>query len=62
MYFNTSSSKIFLDMLHKFSNMYDDGHNIEIHWFYSEDDEDMLVAGEIYSEKLRVPFKFINYE
>ena len=33
------------------------------HWFfhYDEDDEDMLEAGEDYSDLLDLPFKFIEY-
>jgi len=61
-YFNTSSSKLILDMMRKFASMYSDGHDIEIHWYYTEDDEDMLEAGEIYAERVKVPLKLINYE
>lgn len=61
-YFNTSSSKLILDMMRKFANMYQDGHDIEVHWYYTEDDEDMLEAGEIYAERVKVPMKLINYE
>ncbi|MCK4664794.1 MAG: DUF1987 domain-containing protein [Bacteroidales bacterium] len=60
-YFNTSSSKILLDILRKFNDIHEKGHDIQIHWYYTEDDEDMLEAGEIYAEKVKVPFKFINY-
>lgn len=61
-YFNTSSSKLILDMMRKFATMYSDGHDIEIHWYYTEDDEDMLEAGEIYAERVKVPLKLINCE
>ena len=61
-YFNTSSSKLILDMMRKYANMYQEGHDIEIHWYYTEDDEDMLEAGEIYAERVKVPIKLINYE
>ena len=59
-YFNTSSSKLILDMMRKFAYMYQEGHDIEVHWYYTEDDEDMLEAGEIYSERTKLPFKLIN--
>jgi SiaC family regulatory phosphoprotein len=36
--------------------------DIEVHWYYFEDDEDMLEAGEIYAERVKVPMKLINCE
>ena len=59
-YFNTSSSKLILDMMRKFAKMHEDGYDVEVHWYYTEDDEDMLEAGEIYSERTKLPFKLIN--
>jgi SiaC family regulatory phosphoprotein len=61
-YFNTSSSKLILDMMRKFATIYQNGHDIEVHWYYFEDDEDMLEAGEIYAERVKVPMKLINCE
>lgn len=60
-YFNTSSSKIFLDMMQKFGEMYHNGHDLEVYWYYYEDDEDMMEAGEIYAERVNIPFQFIDY-
>ncbi len=31
-----------------------------INWYYEEDDEDMLEAGEDYESIIRVPFKMIE--
>lgn len=61
-YFNTSSSKLILDMMRKFAYIYENGHDIEVHWYYTEDDEDMLEAGEIYAERVKVPIKLINWD
>ena len=35
------------------------GHIVEINWRFREDDEDMLEAGEIYAERLSMPFNLI---
>jgi hypothetical protein len=56
-YFNTSSSKCILDIFKILEGMFKAGRNVEIVWFYEEDDEDMLEAGEDYASIIRVPFK-----
>lgn len=33
--------------------------DVEVHWYYFEDDEDMMEAGEIYAERINFPFKLI---
>ncbi len=59
MYFNTSSSKIILDILKRFEVIKKSGHKVEINWIFREDDEDMQEAGEIYSERVDVKFNLI---
>jgi hypothetical protein len=59
LYFNTASSKIILDILTIFEEMIEDKHDVLIRWYYAETDEDMLDAGEEYSEMVEVPFEFI---
>ncbi len=61
-YFNTSSSKCILDVLKKLEAIAKAGHDIIINWFYEEDDEDMLEAGEDYQSIIKVPFKMIETE
>jgi hypothetical protein len=56
-YFNTSSSKCILDIFKVLEGMFKAGRNVEIVWYYEEDDEDMLEAGEDYESIVRVPFK-----
>ena len=58
-YFNTSSSKIFLDILKRLELIKNSGNNVLVNWIFKEDDEDMLGAGEIYSERVDVPFNLI---
>ncbi|MDG2210244.1 MAG: DUF1987 domain-containing protein [Flavobacteriales bacterium] len=55
-YFNTSSSKCLMDLLKRIEKS-----PIEatILWYYEEEDEDMLEAGEDYSAIVNIPFKLI---
>jgi hypothetical protein len=61
-YFNTSSSKCILDVFKKLESIHKSGHEVLINWFYEEDDEDMLEAGEDYQSIIRIPFKMIEIE
>ncbi len=61
-YFNTSSSKCLLDLFKKLEGMHKSGNDITIKWYYEEDDEDMLEAGEDYQSIINVPFKMIEVE
>ncbi|MDP4826940.1 MAG: DUF1987 domain-containing protein [Flavobacteriales bacterium] len=58
-YFNTSSSKCILDLFKKLEAV---NHEIVINWYYEEDDEDMLEAGEDYDAIINIPFKMIEIE
>jgi len=59
-YFNTSSSKCILDVFKKLEAIHKAKHNVEVNWYYEEDDEDMLEAGEDYESIIRIPFKMIE--
>jgi len=59
-YFNTSSSKCILDVFKKLEAIHKTKHDVVINWYYEEDDEDMLEAGEDYESIIRVPFKMIE--
>lgn len=59
-YFNTSSSKIFLDIMKKFEIINRSGSRCVINWYYKEDDEEILEAGEIYSERVNLPFNILS--
>jgi hypothetical protein len=61
-YFNTSSSKVFLDIMMALEQLQENEHNIIINWHYIDDDEDMLEAGEGYDELIDVPFNYISYK
>lgn len=59
-YFNTSSSKCILDVFKKLEVIHKAKNEVLINWYYEEDDEDMLEAGEDYESIIRVPFKMIE--
>lgn len=61
-YFNTSSSKCILDIFKKLEAIKLSGKDVVINWYYEEDDEDMLEAGEDYEAIIKVPFKMIETE
>ncbi len=61
-YFNTSSSKCILDVFKKLEAINKNGSQVTINWYYEEDDEDMLEAGEDYQAIINVPFKMIQVE
>lgn len=58
-YFNTSSSKCILDVFKKLEAV---NGEVIVNWYYEEDDEDMLEAGEDYEAIINIPFKMIEVE
>jgi hypothetical protein len=60
-YFNTATSKLIQDILIKLEEIYEAGNNLQVLWFYEEDDEDMLDSGEEFMENVVVPFELIGY-
>lgn len=64
-YFNTSSSKCILDVFKKLEAIHTNKEHeskVVINWYYEEDDEDMLEAGEDYQSILRIPFEMKEIE
>ncbi len=61
-YFNTSSSKCILDVFKKLEKIKSNGSDTVIKWYYEEDDEDMLEAGEDYQAIINIPFKMVEME
>lgn len=59
-YFNTSSSKCILDVFKKLETIKKARNEVVVNWYYEEDDEDMLEAGEDYESIIRIPFKMIE--
>jgi ABC-type molybdenum transport system ATPase subunit/photorepair protein PhrA len=48
------------DVFKKLETIHKSKHEVVINWYYEEDDEDMLEAGEDYESIIRVPFKMIE--
>ena len=61
-YFNTSSSKLLLDILLLLKKMYEDGNDVLIRWYTEVHDEDMKETGYDYAEIIEVPFEYITFE
>lgn len=58
-YFNTSTSKKLLDIFFVLKKIKKAGHDVDIIWYYSKDDEDIQETGKNYSDIIQIPFKFI---
>ena len=60
-YFNTASSKMILDILLKFEEIHNEGHDVVVSWYYMEDDEDMEEAADEYADIVDIPFQKFSY-
>ncbi len=61
-YFNTASSKMIMDIIENLKGIQENGKELDVDWYYLEEDDDMLEAGEDYSDITEIPFNFISYE
>ncbi|HIP35221.1 MAG TPA: DUF1987 domain-containing protein [Crocinitomix sp.] len=61
-YFNTSSSKCILDLFKQLEKLNNKDTDVQINWYFEEDDEDMEEAGEDYQAIIDLPFKMIEVE
>jgi hypothetical protein len=59
-YFNTSSSKCILDFFRKLEAISNRGNKVSINWYFEEDDEDMMEAGEDYNAIVGLPFVLVE--
>ena len=59
-YFNSASSKCLLDMILLINQIYDN--QLDVTWYYEEGDEDLLEAGEEFSDAVEVEFKYVEVE
>lgn len=56
-YFNSSTSKIIFDLFKKLSVINKKGNHVSVNWFFDEDDDDMLEAGEDYADLVDLDFQ-----
>lgn len=61
-YFNTSSSKCLFDVFKRLGKVSEFGKDITINWYFEEGDDDMMEAGEDYSDLLELDFNFYEIE
>lgn len=61
-YFNTSSSKMLLDLMVIFGKLIEEKKELLFRWHYPSDNPDIEEAGKDYEEILEIiPFEFISY-
>lgn len=56
-YLNTSSSKMVTDVITKFQSYHDDGHVLNLTWFYPLGDYDGKENGELFLEDASFPYQ-----
>jgi len=61
-YFNTITSLNLLNIFKKLEATFKQNIQIVIYWYYKEEDNDMLEAGNDYASIVKMPFKFISYK
>lgn len=59
-YLNSSSIKYLSDIIDKLENYHKSGGEVEINWYYKEDDEDMLEMGKDVKEDVGFTFNIIS--
>ncbi len=59
-YFNTSSSKLVMQILEKLAIMHKKTNSVTLNWYY--EDEDMYDYGDDFKEILELPTNFIELE
>jgi hypothetical protein len=60
-YFNTATSKFFLNILYKLEKVLNKGNDVLVKWYHDSEDEDMAEAGESYSEVIDIPLELVAY-
>lgn len=61
-YFNTSSSKMILELLRALERLSQKGKKIVVFWHYLNIDEEMKEDGEYFDELIDLPFNYIEME
>jgi len=60
-YFNSTSAKYIMDILLIIKKFVEQGYKINIEWHYDKRDDDMLDAGNEFSDTVDLKFDFIDY-
>jgi len=59
-YFNTSSSKMLLELFKRLEKINNKGTSINVEWYYEIDDLDLKEEGENFAEMVNLPIKHIG--
>lgn len=60
-YFNSTSAKYIMDILLVLKKFVDEGFNVKVEWHYDKRDDDMLDAGNEFSDTIDLKFDFVDY-
>lgn len=58
-YFNSASNRIILSLLKKIEEFYNSGSDIEINWYYY--DEEIYNDGKIFATLIKIPVNFVPF-
>jgi len=61
-FLNSISHKKVWQILDELKSMHNDGKDVSVVWYYLENDEDIMEAGEDLAELMNIPFKLIAKE
>ena len=61
-YFNSTSSKLIVDLLFRMKSWAPENHEISVKWFYEAGDDDLLEQGKIMEGFFGIPFEYIPFE
>ena len=59
-YFNTSTSKVILNILKKFEAVPEPKESVTVEWYYEANDEDDLETGEYLAHMTELSFKYVG--
>jgi len=59
-YINSASNRSLLNLLIVAEHLFKEENNVEIKWYYHDDEDIMLEQGQIFSELLTLPINFIQ--
>jgi hypothetical protein len=58
--YDTASSLMIYDFFRKLGRIFKDGIDLQVNWYYDEDDEDMMSEGEDFQDLVKFPFYLVK--
>jgi len=58
-YFNTSSSKVILEIFRQLKKLQDAGNSVIVKWYYAESDHELRDDGEMFSDMVKLPIELV---